>query len=247
VGDIWGKKMKKNTVVLYILVLALFASIAPATLITVNSTSPSDNAAAMNRWMTGAGIGTVEHLVNFENFATGTHLEGKTSLFPGLVIDVSKNSAQVRASSRYYFGRGHCGPAPSRRALALTQSQILTLDFSSSPIDYVSFFGINTAALTGKAYFTDGSSVAFNDPDGGGASGNTASFFGMYQDSFPDIAKITLQASTLDHVWNYGRKPWGIDEIRYGVAPEPLTITLFAFGSLILRKRFFNLTHYKNS
>ncbi|OHB54467.1 MAG: hypothetical protein A2Y07_07135 [Planctomycetes bacterium GWF2_50_10] len=230
--------MKKHTVSLCFLAVALFVSIAPATLITINSASPSDNAASMNRWLVGTGIGRVEHLVNFENFATGTHLEGKTSLLPGLVITVSKHSAQVRAGSRYYFGRGHCGPKPSRRALALTESQILTLDFSSSPIDYISFFSINAATLTGNAYLTDGRMVAFNDPDGGGALGNTASFFGIYLNSLPNIAKITLQCSPLDHVWNYGRRPWGIDEIRYGVAPEPLTVILFGFGGLMLRGRY---------
>ncbi|OQA00572.1 MAG: hypothetical protein BWY69_01670 [Planctomycetes bacterium ADurb.Bin401] len=148
------------------------------------------------------------------------------SLFSNMVITVSTGGAYVRGSTGY-FGGSDPGPAGSTRALAITDDQILTLTFSI-PVDYVSFFDIDISdSATGVVYFTDGTSAIFDDGNESNYNtGDSATFYGLYSND-KRITMITFRDTG-------GDDAHGIDNIRYGVIPEPATLAILIMGAFLI-------------
>ena len=210
-------------------ILAVQADEVQATILTFNSTQPSLNGANRSAWLNAIGV-TPQHVVNFESgFFNNQNISGISGLFPGdlTITDTSPaNEAIVRS------GGGVIGGSNPIGAFALTQNEepFLELDFSISPVDYLAFQDIDQSGTTGIVTFTDGSTanISFETTSG---SSSSAEFFGIFRNDMPRISLIQLDAS--------GDSLWGIDNIEYGVVPEPLTIlgagTAAGFGAFFKR------------
>jgi hypothetical protein len=208
--------------------VSVSANSAFAVLMDFNSVSVANNAAKMTEWYATIGITQSQYYVDFENIAVGTNIENNTSLFTNLVFSVSSGDAIIRSSTSY-FGASDPGPVGSTRALALTDSQTVTLTFAT-PIQYVSSFDIDISdSAFGIVYFSDGTSQRFEEGNESNyGSGNSATFYGLYSND-KLITSITFHDSG-------GEGEYGLDEIRYGVVPEPATLILLCFGAMIFRK-----------
>jgi hypothetical protein len=195
---------------------------AGAGLIDFNSPDFSSNSATRTQWLNAIGITLPDILVDFENLAINQNVHNDATLFTNLVITSSDEKALVQSDSSKF---GDSNPIGTR-ALAHKESKILTLDFSSSPVDYVGFCAIDYYSFIGTAYFTDNSTAVFTEGDGTARSGDTAEFYGIFRNDLPRISMITFNIEG-------GDSEWGIDNIEYGVVPEPMTTALLLSGALL--------------
>ncbi|MEN6386517.1 MAG: PEP-CTERM sorting domain-containing protein [Phycisphaerales bacterium] len=222
--------MRGNSIIsslFLVILLTTLTSSGLAVLMDFNSVSVSNNSAKMIEWYNAIGITQSQYYIDFENTADGTNINN-APLFPNLVISVSTGGAYIR-SNKNYFGASDPGPAGSTRALALTDSQILTLTFAT-PVDYISFFDIDISDLAyGTVYFSNGTSQRFDEGNESNyGSGNSATFYGLF-DNERKISSITFRDTG-------GEGEFGIDEIRYGIIPEPSTLAILCFGALAFIK-----------
>lgn len=141
----------------------LMSAGASADLMTWNSTSVAGNAQALEDWLAAIGIAEeeVDHLIDFETgFTDGQNISGVEDLFPGgLVIrdTSSANSVTIRSSSSYFGGSNPVG----QFSISHNEQPYLELDFSASPVDYVSFQDIDQAGTTIVVDLADESTVSF--------------------------------------------------------------------------------------
>jgi hypothetical protein len=196
----------------------------------VNSDAPSGNAAALNAWLSQIGC-PPEFLEDFETgFTVGQNLSGVAGLLPGeLVIrDTGPGtpSAAVQSSSTWFGGSNPIGTY----AVAHDEQAYLELDFSARPVDYVSLYDIDHTGMDVTITFVGGGTASTHLETTGG-SGDSAEFFGAYRNDQPRMTRLQLDAS--------GDGRWGIDNLRYGLVPEPATLALVALGGLgmLLRRR----------
>jgi hypothetical protein len=196
----------------------------------VNSDAPSGNAAALNAWLSQIGC-PPEFFVDFETgFTVGQNLSGVAGLLPGgLVIrDTGPGtpSAAVQSSSTWFGGSNPIGTY----AVAHDEQPYLELDFSARPVDYVSLYDIDHTGADVIITFVGGGTASTRLETTGG-SGDSAEFFGVYRNDQPRIIRLQLDAS--------GDGRWGIDNLRYGLVPDPATLALVALGAsgVLLRRR----------
>lgn len=209
--------------------LLLFAAAsADATLLTFNSPDNPSNAAARQAWLNAIGIGAPAVLEDFETgFANGQNVHGLGGLFPlGLVISDS-DAGQALITSNTINGSNPVG------TFSLTQNEepFLEFDFSANPISYFGFLDIDQAGTNGIVTFVGGATAAISY-ETTAATGNSAEFFGIFNNDMPLITKVQLDAS--------GDGLWAVDNLEYGTVPEPATLVLLGLGLsglAILRRR----------
>jgi hypothetical protein len=236
--------MKKQIVVLSLFVSLLFTNGIQASMMYFNSTSSSNNASTMAQWYAAIGITQPQYLADFESIAAGTNINSNKTLFTEMYIaaDIAGISASVYIRSNSSdFGGSAPGPSPSTKALAVSSLQEINIYFAdnasdtTTPVDYVSFYDIDARDLIITFNYIDGTNEQIHVGAGSGGLGDsstTAEFFGIYCNDKPSIYSINL-SSYLDDL----DMKWGIDEIRYGEAPEPATLVLLCLGAMIFIKR----------
>ena len=214
-----GIKMSIITVVFCSLTL-LCGVTAQASILTFNSTAPSGNSAQESAWLTAIGIASAQYLVDFESgFTNGQDISGLTGLFPaGLVItDTSTGTGWHGIIIKTTNGIGGSDPVGLFGA-AQNEKAYLDLSFTT-PVDYVAFQDIDHTGATGIVTFVGGATASFSFESAG-----TAEFFGIFCNDMPRITKVQFDSS--------GDGTWGIDNIQYGVVPEPATMLLLGSGLL---------------
>ena len=221
--------MKKSILMRLCLValigILMSANIVSAAIMTFNSNAPANNSATRSNWLTAAGIVAPEYLVDFESgFADNQDISGVGGLFPAnlIITDTSAaNDAIIRS------GAGIIGGSNPVGTFSVTQNELafLELDFSTNPVDYIGFQGIDHTGTTGIVTFVGGGTADIS-LGATALSGNSAEFFGIFRNDMPQITLVQLDAS--------GDRSWGIDTIEY--SPEPGTLGLLLMGSLALLK-----------
>lgn len=225
------RQAKKASAVVLASVVWVAVSSSSAALSIFNSTSIENNQATMNAWLSAIG-GSVQYTVDFENVVINnpadTQIEGNTSLFPNLVFADNYGGDSVYVSDDTDdFGTSLPGPPPSTKAV-YGQGSYLILTFTT-PVDYVSFFDIDISDDAGMyVTYADGRRIVYTDEqnESGYSSGNSATFYGFWRNDMPQITQVEFYDTG-------GDGEWGLDEIRYGVIPEPVSAALLAAGGLL--------------
>ena len=195
-----------------------------------NSPAPSSNGTYLANWLSAVGItaAEVEHFEDFEaGFANGQNISDVGGLLPGQLVIRDTGSGTASAIIRpsgYYGGSNPIGTY----AVSHDEQAYLELDFSARPVDYISFYDIDHAGTGVLVTFVSGgtASTSFETTD---TAGNSAEFFGLYRNDQPRITRVRLDAS--------GDSQWGIDNLRYGIVPEPASMGLLAVGALAMIRR----------
>ena len=210
-----------------------WATPSGAAMTVFNSGSPAGNDAALADWLGAIGIteAEVEHFEDFESgFAEGQNISGVGGLLGGnlTITDTGSGTpaAILRGSSSYFGGSNPIG----RLAVAHDEQPYLVLDFALRPVDYVAIQDIDHSG-TGVVVHFEGGTTDTASFETTATGGNSAEFFGIYRGDQPRITRIEFDAS--------GDREWGIDNLRYGIVPEPATLGLVGLGSLgvLLRRR----------
>ena len=96
-------------------------------------------------------------------------------------------------------------------------------------MDYLGLLEIDTGGTTYRVTFEGGGFTTFvSNPTP--SSGDSAQFVGMFRNDRPAIVKVEMDAT--------GTQTWAIDNIEFGVVPEPSTslLTGLAFVALLSRR-----------
>jgi hypothetical protein len=215
------RKFRVHLILFLVLLLFVKAGWIRADILVFNSAGQSNNAAQLDAWLSAIGISEeeVEFLVDFETgFVAGQNVSGVAELFPGgLVISDTSSSglALIQSSSGYFGGSNPVG----QFAVAQNEKPYLELDFTTRPVDYVSFQDIDHTGTDVFVDFVDANSVSFH-LETTAYSGDTAEFAGIFRNDMPRIMKIRLDSS--------GDNEWGVDNIRYGVLSCVVDLNSFA-------------------
>ena len=204
------------------LVLAVtLPSSAHAAAILFNSTDSASSASTRADWLAGSGIAAPQFLVDFESgFVDGQNVSGVGGLFPGgLVINGSGGTATIETGAGSIGGSNPLGVY----ALEHNDNPYLQFDFSAQPIDYLGFRDIDQAGTTAIITFLGGATQSFTF-ETTATGGNSAEFIGIFRNDMPRIIGIQFDAT--------GDGQWAVDNLEYGVVPEPATMTLLGLGLL---------------
>ncbi|MBI5708150.1 MAG: PEP-CTERM sorting domain-containing protein [Armatimonadetes bacterium] len=181
------------------------------------------NTSERNAWLTACGVTSGQYFEDFEAIAVGTNLHGQTGLLPGgLVIwDTSTAHAAFVQSSSSFFG----GNLPlDTRGVAHNEQAYLELDFTAAPVDYVAGFDLDHTGTVLIVTFIDDTTEQTNLD-----SAQPAEFWGVWRNDKPRIKRIQLDSS--------GDHEWGIDNLEYGVVPEPATLCTLGIGAFAIARR----------
>lgn len=189
------------------------------------SSSPANNAATQNSWLTALGIAAPTYTVTFESgFTNGQNVSNVSGLFPGslTIRDTSPaNQALVRSGAGTFGGSNPVGTF----ALAHNEQPYLEFDFSAAPVDYFGAFGIDHGATSVQLTFLSGATASLT-LGSTGSDGDTAKFFGIIPSGMGPIVSARFDAS--------GDGTWGLDNLQYGRVSAPDTGGTFALVSLAL-------------
>jgi hypothetical protein len=208
--------------------LCVAAAPLEAGILTQNSDMPSENPARLAAWLSDIGIaaGQVEHFVDFETgFTTGQNISGIVGLLPGglVITDTGPGtpSATIQSSSAFFGGSN---PIDSF-ALAHDEQPFLELDFSARPVDYVSFHDIDHDINTFVTVEFVGGASDNITLDTTLFGGDSAEFFGIFRNDQPRISRVKFDVTKGDNAW-------GVDDLRYGILPEPSALLLLSLGCI---------------
>ena len=186
-------------------VVAMVAGVAHADPEVFNSSSPAGNGETRASWLAACGIGSPQHLVDFESgFVDGENVTGVGGLFPaGLVITDTSADMEAVITDGTMGGSNPVGVY----ALSHHEKPYLELDFSAAPVDYVALQDIDTAGTTIVLTFTDDTTFTFTT-ETTSSGGDSAEFIGIWRNDAPPIVRVEMDAS--------GDGTWGIDNVEYG-------------------------------
>jgi hypothetical protein len=183
-----------------------------------NSTSFANNATVRNDWLTAIGISGGDFLVDFENFAVGINLNG-VDLGGGVDVSHPTGTSLVQSNSSFFGGSNPIGT----RALALAEVVNPIIISFATPADYIGGFDIDMPGCILRATFADNTTAQIT-LDATATSGNTAEFWGIWRNDAPGITRVEFLGT------NGGDGEWGLDNLEYGLVPEPGTLLALAAG-----------------
>lgn len=187
-----------------------------------NSDSFSGNAAKRDAWLAAAGVSAGANFIDFEAVSVGTNLNS-VDLGGGASIVHPSGSALVQSSPTFFGSSNPIGT----RALAMTEvSGSISLSFDA-PVEYVGGYDIDMPGGTLKVTLADNTTESFSW-DATGSSGNTAEFWGFWRNDTAGIKKVEFLSTS------GGDGEWGLDNIEYGVVPEPGSVIGFGLGVAML-------------
>ena len=214
---------------------------AAAALITYNSQTNADNATVRSSFYQAVGIPGPQIRVDFETgFVDEQNIAGVPGLFlGGLVIRDSVIPQVIRVQQ----GPGSIdttglNPSPSNPVGQFALDYVprnfsdIVFDFSANPVDYFAFQDIDTDSNNSRVVLTltDGTTQLFGLTDDTLTFGNSAEFLGFFRNDLPRISEVRLDFSGVGY---------GVDNVEYGIIPEPATalLVLGGIGCLATRRR----------
>lgn len=211
----------KHTYPYIVLFLPAFGS---AQVSIFDSVNVSTNSSTYNAWLSAAGVSAPTYNENFESYAVGTNLNGVALIGGVTITDLSSAPNVTVQSSSAFFGSS----IPFDNGLALRESRTFEFNFST-PTQYVGLYDIDDSGSDVTIILTDNTSVTFSNLEGTASSGASGEFLGFVS-SGAAISKIR-------YFGQGGDGEWGIDELQYGVVPEPASMTALAVGIAAMLKR----------
>ncbi len=197
-------------------------NIASATLL-FNSSAPANNATVRADFLAAAGVAQGQYLQDFESYALNADLQN--AVVDGGLMFTNTGSGVLQARGASAFG----GSSPfGARGMWQNESPWLVLDFSANNALYVGGFDLDQGGATVRVTYSDASTQNFS-LEGTGSGGQSGEFWGLVAENGLNIAKVEFDAT--------GDGSWGLDNIEYGVVPEPMTITLLGLGAAALLRR----------
>ena len=202
-------------------VLLVAATGSRAELVTFNSVTAELSAAArLVFYNSVVGISSPQFRVDFESgFVDEQNVSGVSGLFPGGlgVREILPLGSALTPQAIIQQGPGSIDLSNPVGEFALTQTprdgSDLVLDFSASPVDYVAFADIDTDSANSLIAITlaDTSTIIYR-PDDTLAVGDSAEFLGFFRNDAAPIRELRF---------DFSGQTWGLDNIEYGVVPEP--------------------------
>jgi hypothetical protein len=203
------------------------AACAQAAVLPYNSPDVASNAATRSSWLSAAGITVPDYLVDFESgFSANQNIAG-VALAGGLTL----NSGAAVPTVTIVSGPGSVGGSNPIGSFAAMHAETSSLRFDfASPVDYVGFYDIDQTGGTVTVTFVGGGTVPLAI-DGTLISGNSAEFYGIYRNDQPAITGLSFSVG--------GSGGWGVDNIEFGVVPEPvgMVVALGGAAMMTLRRR----------
>ena len=201
--------------------LLLAATGARGELVSFNSlTAELSSEARLVFYNSVVGVPSPQFRVDFESgFVDEQNVSGVVRLFPGglVVREVLPLGSGLTPQVIIQQGVGSIDLSNpvGQFALAHTprEGSDLVLDFSAAPADYVSFQDIDTDSENSLIEITlaDNSTTIYR-PDDTLAAGDSAEFLGFFRNDVAAIRELRFDLSG---------QTWGLDNIEYGVVPEP--------------------------
>jgi hypothetical protein len=194
-----------------------------------DSASFAGNAAMRASWLAASGVAAPDFMEDFEAFTVGTNVNG-SPLAGGATVTHTTGNAFVQSSTGFFGGSNPVGT----RSLAVGEgSTVLTTILFTAPVDYVGGLEIDKPVGSLTVVFTDltTDSIALAAT---ATSGNSAEFWGVYRNDAPQITEVRILAG------NGGDGEHGVDNIEFGVVPEPSTIVVLGaslLGLAFLRRK----------
>lgn len=204
------------------------ASGTQASVMFFNAVNDADNSVRRAEWLAAAGIVAGENFVDFEAIDVGTNLHG-VALVGGLTVTHPSGEAIVQSATSFFGGSRPI----DTRGMALRETSgaanIIRMSFAS-PVDYVGGFDIDMPGATLQAVLTDSTVVPFA-LDSTGSSGDTAEFWGVWRNDAARISAIEFVNTS------GGDGEWGLDNLEYGLVPEPTSMLALGAGLALLARR----------
>ena len=192
------------------------------------SQTPSASAATRTAWLASVGITSPQFTEDFETgYVDGQNIHD-TLITSGVGISDTGSGTPAVLIEGTPGGIGGSNPVGAFSA-EHDQAAFLVLDFSAAPVDYLGLLEIDTGGTTYRVTFEGGGFTTFVS-NSTLASGDSAQFVGMFRNDRPAIVKVEMDAT--------GTQEWAIDNIEFGVVPEPSTAVLAgaAFVALLSRR-----------
>lgn len=198
------------------------AQLASATLL-FNASTPADNAATLAAFRAAAGITSPQFFEDFESYTVGTPMNGVTVTGGMTLFNSATDTMEIRGPGAF----GGSNPI-GQRGLFKREAPWLVMDFSSGPALYVGAYDIDSGGAPVRVTYSDNSTQTFN-LETTGAAGDSAEFFGFVAENNLLITKVEVDGS--------GSSGWGLDNIEYGVVPEPATLSVLGVLAIAALRR----------
>ncbi len=179
---------------------------------------------ARTNWLADLGINQPDTTIDFETGFFQDEIVLDTVLDGGMTISSPAGYGYVTNDSSDMGGSSPIGTF----ALAIDEGDAYTFSFAS-PISYFAFYMMDNSTMSNglQVNYSDGSNELVSIPYGG-SSGLKGAFLAMAFDKDVDSLYIANVAG--------GDSEVGIDNLEFGVVPEPTSLVLLAIGGLVLRR-----------
>ncbi|MCB0825416.1 MAG: PEP-CTERM sorting domain-containing protein [Armatimonadetes bacterium] len=188
-----------------------------------NSTSAAGNTAERDAWLAAAGITSGSSFIDFEGFTDGTNVDGVD--LGGLTITHTTGNSLIQSSPTFFGGSNPI----DMRAVAFSGAGGIVITFDTA-VDYIGGFDIDNVGGTLQVTLTDNTTASIS-LDNTAVGGDSAEFWGVWRNDAAAISRIDWTGVS------GGDGEWGLDNLEYGVVPEPGTMILLGLGASALAAR----------